>query len=637
MVMFRCATMRKTLLALCRLSSPVKATVAAKCCDARAGCIRPWSSISTQHYWLCRRTYQTTWPPTQNKVTRTSSRKGHFLSTTSILHTDTSQYDGCSCGVRTLSPNVAVSLRAHIPASLREIHTSSTSRTRVTEPFNQHMMKYVIAFGSNMGDRFHWIERACREMEEASIHIYATSGLWQTKAMYVEDQDDFLNGVCMAETFLEPIELMKVLQAIESKMGRVKLLDKGPRNIDLDIILWERGQFRSLEPDLTIPHPLMEERDFVLAPLCQLLPTACAKESSTNSIPETFIHNRNKQPYRVILEHLWNEKMKSGSSPILRPINPCTLLGKAIRPIVPSEASKKTHVMSILNVTPDSFSDGGQHVSDDKSYLHSTILSHLRSGATIIDLGGQSSRPGAPDVSAADEIARLRPALEVLSSLREDPSTPSFAISVDTYRASVAAAAIQAGADIVNDISAGAQDERMLSTVADLGCTYVIMHMRGTPQTMSSRKNTTYDDDLVTTIRDELLDRVIAAENAGIRRWRIILDPGIGFAKTAVQNLEILRRAPEFTSANGRGRVTNGAYRTLDEIPWLFGSSRKGFIGAITGVKEASERTWGTAATVAAAVHGGADIVRVHDVEEMTQVTRMSEAIWRRDIVPAQT
>jgi len=287
--------------------------------------------------------------------------------------------------------------------------------------------------------------------------------------------------------------------------------------------------------------------------------------------------------------------------------------------------------MSILNLTPDSFSDGSKHNVDDPEYLRTTILNHLHSGATLIDLGAQSSRPGAKDISANEEIARLEPVLQVLAELRKDPSTPPFAVSVDTYRAAVAEAAVTAGADIVNDISAGLLDPDMLSTVARLGCTYIMMHMRGTPHTMTSKENTTYERDLIQTITDELIDRVEAAEAAGIRRWRMILDPGIGFAKTASQNLEILRRLKELTTSNPNvmyekpGRM----YRNLNGIPWLVGASRKGFVGKITGVKEPSERTWGTAATVTAAVAGGADIVRVHDVGEMTQVARMSDAIYR--------
>jgi 2-amino-4-hydroxy-6-hydroxymethyldihydropteridine diphosphokinase/dihydropteroate synthase len=294
---------------------------------------------------------------------------------------------------------------------------------------------------------------------------------------------------------------------------------------------------------------------------------------------------------------------------------------------------KKTHIMSILNLTPDSFSDGGHHARDNENYLHSTISSYLKSGATIVDLGGQSSRPGAPEISAEEEIARITPALRILSALKQEANTLPFAISIDTYRASVAEAAVQSGADIINDISAGALDADMLPTVARLGCSYVLMHMRGTPHTMSSKENTTYNGDLIEIIRSELLERLAAAEQAGIRRWRMILDPGIGFAKTAPQNLEILRRLPELTGSDA-GRVLNGAYRTLDGMPWLVGSSRKAFIGKITGVKEASQRMWGTAATVAAAVHGGVDIVRVHDIEEMAQVVQMSEAIWRGRVDP---
>lgn len=120
-----------------------------------------------------------------------------------------------------------------------------------------------------MDNRFDWIEKACREMEASKIRIYATSSLFQTSAMYVENQDDFLNGVCMVEMKLHPLQLMKKLQSIENKLGRVKVIDKGPRNIDLDILLWHRGRFESEDPDLRIPHKLMNERDFVLGPLCQ--------------------------------------------------------------------------------------------------------------------------------------------------------------------------------------------------------------------------------------------------------------------------------------------------------------------------------------------------------------------------------
>lgn len=287
-----------------------------------------------------------------------------------------------------------------------------------------------------------------------------------------------------------------------------------------------------------------------------------------------------------------------------------THMSAVVAPLHALKRDRQTQVMAIVNVTPDSFSDGGIHTRES---LSETISSFVHSGATIFDIGGQSSAPGTPDVTAEEEISRVVPAIKLI---RSDPNAKNMVISIDTYRAEVAEAAVAAGADIINDISAGLLDSAMLSTVAKLGSTVCLMHMRGTPASMN--KLTDYPDGLIPTIAKELLERVAAAEAAGIRRWRIILDPGIGFAKTAAQNLEILRRFEELRDWPG-----------LEGVPWLLGSSRKNFIGKITGVKIPSERVWGTAATVAAAVQGGADIVRVHDVKAMVQVVKMADAIWR--------
>jgi 2-amino-4-hydroxy-6-hydroxymethyldihydropteridine diphosphokinase/dihydropteroate synthase len=269
--------------------------------------------------------------------------------------------------------------------------------------------------------------------------------------------------------------------------------------------------------------------------------------------------------------------------------------------------------MSILNLTPDSFSDGGVHLNIDEARFGEIVQKHISAGATILDLGGQSTRPGAVQVSSDEELSRVLPAVKLIRSL---PQAEKVAISIDTYRADVAREAIKAGAHIVNDVSAGLMDDAMLSTVAELGCTICLMHMRGTPETMKDLAD--YPDGLVETIGRELLDRVRAAEAAGIRRWRIILDPGIGFAKNKQQNLELLRRLSDLRR-----------YPGLQGLPWLVGASRKAFIGRITGVHEARDRTWGTAAAVTAAIHGGADIVRVHDVVEMSHVAKMADAIWR--------
>ena len=278
--------------------------------------------------------------------------------------------------------------------------------------------------------------------------------------------------------------------------------------------------------------------------------------------------------------------------------------------------------MSILNLTPDSFSDGGLHRVNDLQSLEQTIKTHIDTGVSIIDVGGQSTRPHAEDVGEAEEAARVIPAIQMIRKVMTTQNLESrVAISIDTYRASVARSAVEAGADIVNDVSAGTMDPTMLQTVADLGCSVILMHMRGDPSNMTSKEHTSYPGGLLKTIGEELGARVEAALSAGIRRWRIILDPGIGFAKTGEQNLEILRNF---------GQLRDQAQ--LQGLPWVIGASRKAFLGKISGVKEPRERVWGTAAAVAAAIQGGADVVRVHDVEEMSQVVRVADAIWRPNL-----
>ncbi|PSN69505.1 folic acid synthesis protein [Corynespora cassiicola Philippines] len=443
-----------------------------------------------------------------------------------------------------------------------------------------------IALGSNLGDRVAEIERACKEMEAGgSIRIRRTSSLWETKAMYVLDQDKFVNGVCEVETSLSPMELLDELQSIENRLGRVKVIDKGPRNIDLDILLYDQQIISN--DRLQLPHKLMLEREFVLRPLCEIIPH--------ESLPP-----HSSLPGGSFQYHL------SYLPPLEDPISPLTSLSSTLPPISAWDPKRTTHIMSILNLTPDSFSDGGKHHNIATATLAETIKSHIASGATIIDLGGQSTRPGAIEVSAEEELARVLPAIKIIKSL---PEAEQVAISIDTYRADVAEASVKAGAHIINDVSAGLLDPNMLPMVAKLGCTICLMHMRGTPSTMT--KLTQYPDGLIPTVASELQERLRAAEEAGIRRWRIILDPGIGFAKDQDQNLEILRRLGDLRKMRG-----------LEGYPWLVGSSRKAFVGRITGVQEARERVW-------AAVQGGAEIVRVHDVKEMGQVAKMADAVWR--------
>ena len=306
----------------------------------------------------------------------------------------------------------------------------------------------------------------------------------------------------------------------------------------------------------------------------------------------------------------WHEALPK-ASPALSPLTPLSRTPHTS--LLRSEApNRQTQLMAILNLTPDSFSNDGLDLSNVPSI--DTYLERLRSaGVTILDIGGQSSRPHAPEVSSEEEIARVVPTIKYI---RSQKAFQDFTLSIDTYRAPVAEAAVEAGVHIVNDVSAGTLDREMLPLMARLGCTVVLMHMRGDPSTMS--RLTSYPKGIIDGVGKELLARVAAAEAAGVRRWRMILDPGIGFAKNQKQNLELLRKFSDLR-----------AYEGLQGIPWVVGASRKTFIGNVTGVDNPNERVMGTAATVCAAIQGGADIVRVHDIKEMAESAKMADAIWR--------
>ncbi len=264
---------------------------------------------------------------------------------------------------------------------------------------------------------------------------------------------------------------------------------------------------------------------------------------------------------------------------------------------------ERTYLMGILNVTPDSFSDGGLFNRPESALAQAHYL--VRCGADILDIGGQSTRPGAAEISPEEELNRVLPVIE---AIRRELPVP---ISVDTTKAAIACASVKAGADIINDISGATFDPKMLPAVAELGVPIVLMHMRGTPQTMQIM--TDYQD-LIGEIYQFLQARVEAAIASGIDKSRIILDPGIGFAKTYDQNLEILRRLSEFSSLG---------------CPILVGVSRKSFIGRIVNQTDPQARVWGTAGACASAIASGADILRIHDVPEMRDVCLVADAIFR--------
>lgn len=260
-----------------------------------------------------------------------------------------------------------------------------------------------------------------------------------------------------------------------------------------------------------------------------------------------------------------------------------------------------TYLMGILNVTPDSFSDGGQFNRIETALNHAQKM--IRNGADIIDIGGQSTRPNAVQITLEAELERVIP---IINALRQQSDIP---ISVDTTRAIVAQEAIAVGADIVNDISGATFDEQMLSTVAKLNVPIILMHIRGNPKTMQTL--TDYQD-LIGEINQFFQKRITEAINLGIKKEHIILDPGIGFAKNYQQNLDILRNIKKIKSLG---------------FPVLIGTSRKSFIGNILTRENPQERIWGTGATCSYAITQGADILRVHDVKEMYDIARVTDAL----------
>jgi dihydropteroate synthase len=264
------------------------------------------------------------------------------------------------------------------------------------------------------------------------------------------------------------------------------------------------------------------------------------------------------------------------------------------------ELGGRTLIMGILNITPDSFSDGGRHLDIEDAGAHA--LAMAEAGADIIDIGGESTRPGADPVRVEEEERRTIPLIESLAGHLKVP------ISIDTCKASIAGKALDAGASIVNDVSALRMDPDMAPLIAGREVPVILMHMQGVPRSM--QENPVYED-VVADIARFLRGRAHYALENGIEPERILLDPGIGFGKTVEHNLEIIRRLDELSSMG---------------YPLVLGTSRKRFIGSITG-REVGERLMGTAASVAFAIARGVDIVRVHDVPEMMEVVKVADAI----------
>jgi dihydropteroate synthase len=266
---------------------------------------------------------------------------------------------------------------------------------------------------------------------------------------------------------------------------------------------------------------------------------------------------------------------------------------------------ERTLVMGVLNVTPDSFSDGGKFLQPESAIEHAFAME--RAGADFLDIGGESTRPGSIETSASEEVDRILPVLEALRGRLKIP------VSVDTRRASVAELAIRAGAELINDVSGLKSDPQIAEVAARFRVPLIVMHMRGEPRTMQAGG---FARDVMKDVMQGLRASVAIARKAGIGKTQIIVDPGIGFGKSFAQNYELLQKLPQLAKLG---------------YPLLVGTSRKGFLGA-TLAREGQpappeERIWGTAATVTASILNGAHIVRVHDLTEMVKVVRVADCL----------
>ncbi|KAK5070015.1 trifunctional dihydropteroate synthetase [Lithohypha guttulata] len=436
-------------------------------------------------------------------------------------------------------------------------------------------------------------------MRSQGIKIKKISRLYETQPMYYENQDAFLNGVVVIETSLQPLELLDVLQQIELEQGRRRDIEKGPRTLDLDVILY--GDDHIDHDRLKVPHPLMLEREFVLRPLLDVLPEhnmLTPAPTLTDSPAQTQVSIKDAlSKISSPDETMYPVTCLSGKSPLMVPAS--------------ARPTSRTLVMAILNITPDSFSDGGDLTTHGSEFVAHYAEKVIHDGATILDIGGQSTRPGAQLISAEEELARILPGLEAIRSV-PSVSSGQVLVSVDTFYASVAR---------------GTYDKDMLSTAAELKKPIILMHMRGTPQTMGRSHFHDYTSlgGVVPGVAKELAFRVEAALEAGITPWRIMLDPGLGFAKSAMGSIQLLRAGPV-------GLVT--AEPRLGGYPWLIGPSRKGFIGRATGIVMANSRDHATCACITTAIATGADVVRVHDVRSMVQAGKMADTIFR-DVLSA--
>lgn len=430
------------------------------------------------------------------------------------------------------------------------------------------MAVIYISAGSNRGNSIEYLTLA-QQLLAPAVRVLRTSKLYLTEPWGYKEQPPFINLVWEAETQLEPQALLRYFKQVENRLGRVKTLRYGPRVIDLDILLYDDLVLRS--PDLNIPHLQMPVRRFVLQPLCDLIPDRTDPVSG--------------KPWSELLSSCPPDSAEVMDT-VLHPEQ--VIFKKGLRP----------YMMGIINLTPDSFSGDGLQGTNVIDLAQERCDAYIRAGVDIIDLGAESTRPGAKPVSALTEKRRLLPTLKIL---RE--TFPGVLFSVDSGKAEVVRAALDYGIDWINN-TGPLSDGELNQVCAGSGKMTVLM--RSKPLLLSPDEVPT-SEEIGGRVRVQLMHAIDVMERAGMEREKMILDPGIGFNSRSDLDADILRQL--------------GQIRDIG-LPILVGASRKSFIGKFLQ-QPAEARLAGSAAAAAAALHAGADILRIHDPEFMTAFSRM--------------
>lgn len=424
----------------------------------------------------------------------------------------------------------------------------------------------LIALGSNLSSRFGTPRQAifksleCLKMR--GVDVLSCSPIFSTAPVPISDQPWYQNAVALIKTDLAPHELLKLLHEVEHEFGRVRTVKNAARVLDLDLLDYH-GQVIA-DNSLTLPHPRMHHRAFVLLPLYKIVPN--------------WVH----------------PVLHTGVRDMLRALPQSELSATSIR------LSYKPELMGILNITPDSFSDGGRHI--DAQAAVAAAWKMIENGAGIVDIGGESTRPGATPISSEEECARILPVVEELQDC-------GAWLSIDTYHPQTMQRAIAKGVQMINDIT-GMADPESRAIVADSDVDIVLMHMQNTPQTM---QNAPHYEDVVREVYEFFEQRIALCAASNIDPERLILDVGIGFGKTMDHNLKLLHNL---------GRFKNFGVRMM------LGASRKRLIADVMGREcPAHDRLGGSLACAAHAAREKIDIIRVHDVPETCQFLELYHAI----------